>query len=242
MKLLIVRHADPDYAADSLTPTGWEEAELLSRRLSRLDVKAFYISPLGRARDTASLTLEKMHRQGEICPWLREFEPLVCHSGMTRPGVAWDWLPDEWTAEPKYFDRLAWADTDIFRQAGIPEAARWVWSELDALLARHGYVREREYYRAESPNEDTLVFFSHFGAQCMLLAHLLNVSPMVLWHGFCTPPSAVTTVVTEERRPGVASFRVGSMGDISPLYAAGREPSFSARFCEVYTNWEQRHD
>ena len=45
MKLLIVRHGDPDYSIDSLTETGWVEAELLSHRLCKLDVKAFYCSP-----------------------------------------------------------------------------------------------------------------------------------------------------------------------------------------------------
>ena len=29
MKILIIRHADPDYEADSLTSQGWKEAELL---------------------------------------------------------------------------------------------------------------------------------------------------------------------------------------------------------------------
>ena len=53
MKILIVRHADPDYSIDSLTKTGWREAELLSQRLTKLDVTAFYQSPLGRAQDTA---------------------------------------------------------------------------------------------------------------------------------------------------------------------------------------------
>ncbi len=53
MKLMIVRHGDPDYSIDSLTETGWQEAELLSLRLAALDVKAFCCSPLGRARDTA---------------------------------------------------------------------------------------------------------------------------------------------------------------------------------------------
>lgn len=33
MRLLIVRHADPDYSIDSLTPAGWEEAKLLADRL-----------------------------------------------------------------------------------------------------------------------------------------------------------------------------------------------------------------
>ena len=74
MKLLIVRHADPDYSIDSLTPTGWEEAALLARRLSKLEVAAFYVSPLGRAKDTASLTLKAMGRTATECPWLREFD------------------------------------------------------------------------------------------------------------------------------------------------------------------------
>ena len=63
MKLLIVRHGDPDYDKDSLTEKGWREVEYLSQRLSKLDIKAFYVSPLGRAKDTASLTLKKMGKQ-----------------------------------------------------------------------------------------------------------------------------------------------------------------------------------
>lgn len=73
MKLVIVRHADPDYSIDSLTPTGWKEAELLSNRLVRTPADAYYVSPLGRANDTASLTLKKLGRTAETCEWLREF-------------------------------------------------------------------------------------------------------------------------------------------------------------------------
>ena len=49
MKILIVRHADPDYSVDSLTKKGWREAEYLAERLSKLKVKDFFVSPLGRA-------------------------------------------------------------------------------------------------------------------------------------------------------------------------------------------------
>ena len=58
MKLMFVRHAEPWYAIDSLTEKGHREAELLSHRLCKLDVKAFYTSPLGRARETGRYTLE----------------------------------------------------------------------------------------------------------------------------------------------------------------------------------------
>ena len=70
MKLIIIRHGDPDYSIDSLTPTGWKEAELLSHRLKKLDVKAFYCSPLGRAKDTSKPTMAAMNREAEIKPWL----------------------------------------------------------------------------------------------------------------------------------------------------------------------------
>ena len=43
MRLLIVRHGDPDYEHDTLTEKGWREAELLSERLSKLPVKEFYV-------------------------------------------------------------------------------------------------------------------------------------------------------------------------------------------------------
>ena len=114
--------------------------------------------------------------------------------------------------------------------------------KFDKLLAEHGYVREGHYYRVEKPNEDTLVFFCHFGLECVLLAHLIGASPMVLWHGFCAAPSSVTTVNTEERREGIASFRISAFGDISHLYVHDEPPAFAARFCEMYSNTDERHD
>ena len=63
MRLMIIRHGDPDYDEDSLTPTGWREAEALSERMKELPVTKFYVSPLGRAKDTASLTLQKMEER-----------------------------------------------------------------------------------------------------------------------------------------------------------------------------------
>ena len=83
------------------------------------------------------------------------------------------------------------------------------------------------------------MFFCHFGTSCVLLSHLMNVSPMVLWHGTCMAPASVTTVYTEERRPGIAYFRAAAMGDTSHLYVKGAGPSFSGRFCEVHGNGER---
>lgn len=242
MKLLFIRHGDPDYSIDSLTPTGWEEARLLADRLCRLDIKAFYLSPLGRAQDTAAPTLQRLGRTGATCQWLREFAPPVQKPNKPEASCAWDWLPADWTEEPRYFDRTAWATTPVMQQANVAQEAAAVAAGLDEVLAHHGYERDGALYRAASPNEDTLAFICHFGVQCVMLGHLLNVSPMILWHGFCAAPASVTTLVTEERRPGIAYFRTGSFGDTAHLYCAGRAPSFAARFCETYANTAQRHD
>lgn len=242
MRLLIVRHADPDYEKDSLTPTGWQEAELLAGRLSELEIAACYTSPLGRARDTASRTLERMGLEAEVLDWLQEFPPKMFDPEIGRERVLWDWLPAVWTREEAYYDRDRWCHTAEMEATGAPEAYQQVCRGLDALLARHGYQRQERYYRAVRPNRDTVVLFCHFGLECVLLSHLMGVSPMVLWHGTCAAPTSVTTLITEERRPGIASFRAGGIGDVSHLYRAGQAPSFSARFCETWDNMDERHD
>lgn len=242
MKILIVRHGDPDYSIDSLTEKGWKEAELLAERISQIDIKEFYLSPLGRAQDTASCTLEKMGRTGITYDWLREFWPRINRPDKEVRKLCWDWLPADWTIEPKYYDVNTWTDTDIMKEAKVQEAYDTVCSGIDELLKSHGYVRENNYYRVEKANNDTIVIFCHFGTKCAILSHLLHVSPMILWHGFCAAPTSVTVVNTEERRKGIASWRISSFGDISHLYVAGEEPSFAARFCECYDNEDERHD
>ena len=243
MRLLIIRHGDPDYEHDSLTPQGWKEAELLSERLAKLAISACYVSPLGRAKDTASFTLKKLGCTATECEWLREFFVPISRPDVTdRKKISWDWLPQDWLAEEDFFRRDLRMDQKILREAGMREEYTRVTKEFDALLARHGYEREGEYYRAVRPNRDTVALFCHFGLECVLLSHLMHVSPMILWHHLCAAPSSVTTIYTEERRQGIANFRVSSFGDTSHLYAGGEEPSFAARFCETFDCESERHD
>ncbi len=242
MKLLIVRHGDPDYSIDSLTEKGWREAEFLSERLTKLVVKEFYVSPLGRARDTASFTLQKMGRTAIECDWLQEFNVLVQKPEHEQKTGAWDWLPQSWTPVPEFYSESEWMNAPVFAESEISKRYQYVTTELDKLLEKHGYRREGRVYKAVNPNHDTIVLFCHFGVECVLLSHLLGISPMPLWHGFCALPTSVTTVVTEERRPGIASFRTLGFGDISHLYAKGEEPAFAARFSECYDDEDGRLD
>ena len=115
MRILIIRHGDPDYEHDSLTPKGWREAELLSDRISKMEIKDFYVSPLGRAKDTASLTLQKMNRTATECQWLREFAPRIHRPDVPdRETIAWDWLPEDWTKEENFYRFDHWWEHPAF--------------------------------------------------------------------------------------------------------------------------------
>ena len=75
MRLIFIRHGDPDYEHDDLTPKGKREVELLTKRVcSWRNITAFYQSPLGRARATAAPTLAALGREATTCDWLQEFK------------------------------------------------------------------------------------------------------------------------------------------------------------------------
>ena len=243
MRILIIRHGDPDYEHDTLTEAGWLEAAQLAERIAKTDIKAFYVSPLGRAKDTASVTLKKINRTATECPWLREFAPTIMRPDVPdHRSISWDWLPQDWTQDERYYQRELWKTTKIMREGKVDEEYDMVVTHFDKLLAEHGYRREGDNYLVERPNRDTIAFFCHFGVECVLLSRLMNVSPMILWHHTCAAPTAVTSLYSEERRKGIAAFRMNCFGDVSHLYAADMSPSFSARFCETYDCMEERHD
>ena len=165
MKLLFIRHGDPDYDADGLTATGRREAELLSERIAPMEISEYYVSTMGRALETARPTLEKAGRTAVACDWLREFSIRVRRPD--REGelsyVPWDWLPQDWLRDERFLQPEAWRENEIFRRAHVGEAYDAVTGAFDALLARYGYEREGRYYRVREPNTDTLVFFCHLG-------------------------------------------------------------------------------
>ena len=240
MKLIIVRHGDPDYENDSLTELGWKEAEALSERMKNVKADECYVSPLGRAKDTASLSLKKMNMEATELEWLREFAPIVKRPEKT--GVAWDWLPQDWTKMPYAFDFDKWTDYPALEDAKVREEVDWIYSEFDTFLEKHGYKKEGKLFKVLNPNSDVIVFFCHFGLECILLSYLLNLPPFVLWHSTIAAPTSITTVATEERREGIAQFRMQAFGDTSHLYVAGMEPAVSGRFRELFTNENERLD
>lgn len=73
MRIIFIRHGEPDYDNNTLTEKGFREAELLKDRIIGWNVDAFFSSPMERAILTGEPALKAMGREAEILPWMREF-------------------------------------------------------------------------------------------------------------------------------------------------------------------------
>ncbi len=75
------------------------------------------------------------------------------------------------------------------------------------------------------PLVNNLTVFCHGGLGLCWLAHLLALPAPLVWAGFFMHTSSVTTVLFDERTPGIATPRLLHLGDLTHLHLAGIEPS-----------------
>lgn len=260
MRLLFFRHGDPDYVNDSLTPQGHIEAQALAEFAPDYwNFDEAFVSPLGRAKKTAQYTLDAMNMNAITYDWLKEFDARVdlnTHPEWLSafpdaqktvdgtsyvPRICWDVVPSYLQKNPIYYNSPDWRNGELCTKSDILIKYDEVCNSFDALLARYGYVRDGSCYHVTKESTLTLGFFCHFGVTCVIMSHLMNISPFTLWNGLCLAPTSVTEIVTEEREQGVAQFRTLRSGDITHLTRKNIEPSFAARFAEVYSDKEHRH-
>ncbi len=234
MRIIFIRHAEPDYSIDSLTSRGVDEAYALNKRILKWDKDYdYYCSPQGRAILTCEIGLTDTDKEAEIMTWLKEFDvPVKDCNGTSR--IPWDFMPACWTGDEKMLSFDKWMESDIMKTGDVASEYARVTSELDALLAKYGYVRDGRTYRVEEHSDKTIVLFCHMGITFMLLGHLLNISPVSLIHGMCMLPCSLTVLQTEERQPEIASFRTTVVGDITHLHEAGLTPSSMGYFGKVF--------
>ncbi len=251
MRLLFIRHGDPDYVHDTLTEKGHREAALLAERAEALQLGECYVSPLGRAQATAGYSMKKLGRTAKTLGWLQEFPAQVdlnqapqllqafpntrMEDGKYIPRIVWDVMPSYWAEHSDCMDPVRWRECEICRNSDTVEIYDHVTGEFDKLLAEHGYIRDGRCYKVERESSDTLTFFCHFGLTCVFLSHLWETSPFLLWHSLALAPTSVTEIVTEERQQGLACFRGLKIGDVSHLVLGGEPVSTAARFCETYS-------
>ena len=222
MKLLIIRHGDPDYSIDNLTEQGRREAQALADFLRREPVDRIFSSPLGRAKATAAYTADALKLPVTVEPWSAELGLRAKGLGL----MAWDihaHLLGEQRNEPAALrPHLEPQEYDAI----LADVAR-IRAESDRFLAGLGYERDGGAYRVAQENRERVAFFCHGGFGLTWLAHLLCVPLPAMWGGFFLPTSSITEVLFDERLPGLATPRCLGLGMLPHLPAAGLRPGRS---------------
>jgi len=185
VEIILIRHGDPDYANDTLTPKGHEEAKRLAEFLADVPIDAIFQSPNGRARHTCQYTARIKGIEPVTLEWLREV-------GIMR-GDLYLWnapgtLFLSGSSLPTYEDCLE-------PHGAMPEGKAQfdrVSNGFDEVMSSFGYVKSGHLYRVENPSDKTIAFFSHHGVIVTLLSYLLHW-PLPLAFVHCTiDPTGLT--------------------------------------------------
>jgi broad specificity phosphatase PhoE len=227
MLLYIVRHGDPDYERDDLTETGHREAKALAGLFAREGLDEVHTSSLGRARRTAGYTAQALGLPLVVEDWARELSELRdAESGL----MIWDYDPNVLAsmgeaARGELLWSGAWKALPPFDRDDLGTVLERVERGADDFMARQGYLRENGAYRITAPNAKKVALFCHNGSGLTMLARFLRIPTPALWGSFFLHTSSVTTLLFEERRPGIATARCIGLSDLSHLRLAGLPPS-----------------
>lgn len=234
MKIIMIRHGDPDYVKDFLTEKGEREAACLAKWIRRIDsdVDAYYVSPLGRARETCRVCLEPLGKEATVLPWIEEYTGRTYDPRMDVVRHAWDIYPGDWTKDETLFSKDTWQKSHYYDNPSCIEGYRTITDGFDRFLASYGYERDGMIFRTK-PGQSysgTIVIFCHMIATLTCVAHLTGISAPLMWHGFFSAPTGVTVIQSEEREPGTAWFRIRAMGEVAHLLCEDEPISDSGFF------------
>ncbi len=230
MRIIFVRHGEPDYAHDCLTETGRRQAAAAAERLSGEGITGIWTSPMGRASETASFTARRLGLPVHVLDFMHE----VRWSGVQAEGVPEDghpWTLSDWMIAREDFDFYAhdWRQHPYFAANAVTWEYDRVSAAFDGFLLSHGYRHEGTRFLCETDRQETLAVFSHGGSGACVLAHLLALPfPYV-----CTVlPYDFTSIIILEFpvRPGeYVHPRVELFNDIAHIREKTEGPKFQQK-------------
>ena len=233
MLLFYIRHGDPIYQPDSLTPLGHRQAESVAKRLSMYGIDEIYSSTSIRAMQTAQPTCEYMKTELQTLDWMHE---TLASKEMSLPldenNKTWCW------AHPKYSKILAsrevrdmgnrWHEHPELAQFRLGDSCRRIGDELDRWLAGFGLEHDRElglYKVTGKIKNKRIALFAHEGVGKIFMSELLDIPfPYYAAH-FDMKHSGMTVIYFDEGRDGdfkgYARARVLTVSNDSHLYRDG---------------------
>lgn len=208
MILYIIRHADLDYAHNTITPLGKEEALALGQRMSRVKLDRIYTSPLGRAIDTARPTMLALGMENTVLDWTAE---------------SMDYMQPRVAGKGGYTFAFRNGVTDVEDCAELErdETMASLVKNSDEFLASLGYERDGGVYRITRPNDERVAVFCHGGFGCNWIAWLLGMPPFMGWERIKLRTSAVTRFNFRNNDTGYTVPECDYLNDTSHLPPCG---------------------
>lgn len=224
MLLYIVRHGDPDYVTDSLTPRGILQAEAVGKRLATAKIDRVFSSPMGRAKQTAEPLCRILGKEYEVLDWTHEIEDerlvddptgvrrtitLVQYSEMRKDGrqdIPYD---------------AAFKEHPIVATSDMDKAVEYIAAGGREFLERLGYKEENGVYRILNPNEERVALFCHGAFSRAWLSSLLHIPVHMMWANFGYTHTGVTVLEFKNYENGFTAPHCLCYSDISHIYAEG---------------------
>ena len=228
MRLIFVRHGEPNYQKDCLTENGVRQAEDTAERLRSEDIRAIYASPMGRAQETASYTAKLHNLEIRTLDFMHEIDWGNVREDQEIPvpheGHPWTLGYLLLTESPEYVGSDHWDQHPYFRDNRCLACYRTVAERFDAFLAEFGLVRRNGLYECVRENHDTIALFAHGGSGAVMFSHVLNLPfPFVLTsmpYGVCS-----VSVLNFDELPGKkVTPRLELFNDMRHLSSFRTEP------------------
>lgn len=203
MRIIFVRHGEPNYEQDCLTPLGRVQAEAAAERLRGEGIEAIYSSPMGRAMQTAQATARVLGLRVQVLPFLHELNWGSADGTPTfADGHPWD-IADQLAREGWDLASPDWAVHPYFRNNRVVANVTLVNEETDRWLASLGYVREGVYYRCarQDDRQHTVAVFSHGGSSAAAMGRIFNL-PFPYVCATLHLPFTGITIARLNRQPG----------------------------------------
>ena len=193
MRIIFVRHGEPNYEKDCLTETGRKQAAAVAERLAGEGISEIYASPMGRAAETAEFTSKKLGLPVKTLDYLHE----ITWGGGGIPVEGHPWTLAERMINEEDFDFYGsdWREHPYFKDNTCMECYAEVSEKFDGLLKAKGYVHEGTRFLCETDRQETFAVFSHGGSGGCVLSHILAL-PMP--YVFTVLPYEFTSVIILE--------------------------------------------
>ena len=203
MRILFVRHGEPDYAHDCLTPLGVRQAEAAAQRLRGEGIEAIYTSPMGRARQTADAAAEVLGLEPVVLDFIHEIHwGSADGTPVFADGHPWH-IADEMARQGWNLADRSWQTHPFFAHNRAVEEVEKVERGVDGWLLSLGYERDGAYYRCvrEDDAQHTVALFSHGGSSSAAMGRILNL-PFPYMCALLHLPFTGVTVLRLDRHPG----------------------------------------